>query len=183
MSYPRILAEYSAAGRSARLAPCPGRSFVSSEVLKEFEAAAERAREALRERSGGDRIRIQIGSATCEHAAGSRDVLDEFHKHVVASGRDDILVHRTGCTGRCSREPIVGVLIPGEMPVKYQQVDRELVHGIFTRHVLGGEPLLGHVLDGPIEKIAPHEILFCDTARCGRTGRDLCAKVLPELFS
>jgi len=134
----------------------------------------------LRERSASDRIRIQVGSATCEHAAGTRDVLEEFRKHVVASGRDDILMHRTGCTGRCSREPIVGVLIPGQMPVKYQQVDRELVHGISTRHVLGGEPLLDHVLDGPVERIARYEILYCSAARCGWKGRELCGAVLPE---
>jgi NADH:ubiquinone oxidoreductase subunit F (NADH-binding)/(2Fe-2S) ferredoxin/NAD-dependent dihydropyrimidine dehydrogenase PreA subunit len=74
----------------------------------------------------------------------------------------------------------VGVLIPGQMPVKYERVDREMVHGIFTRHVLGGEPLLDHVLDGPLERIARYEILYCSAARCGWKGRDLCADVLPE---
>ena len=38
------------------------------------------------------------------------------------------------------------------MPVKYERVDRELVHEIFTTHILKGEPLLDHVLDGPIEQ-------------------------------
>ncbi len=153
---------------------------MSSKVLDQFMALVGRAREALQGQSAGDRIRIQVGSATCEHAAGSQEVLDEFRKHVAASGRDDILLHRTGCTGRCSREPIVGVLIPGQMPVKYERVDRELVHGIFTRHVLGGEPLLEHVLDGPVERIAEHEILYCAAARCGWKGRDLCGRLLPE---
>ena len=69
-------------------------------------------------------------------------MFDEFRKHVAASGRSDILLHRTGCTGRCSREPIVGVFVPGQMPVKYERVDRNLVHEIFTSHVLGGKPVL-----------------------------------------
>jgi len=152
---------------------------VSSKVLDQLEALAGRAREALQGTSAGDRIRIQVGSATCEHAAGSREVLDEFRKHVAASGRDDVLLHRTGCTGRCSREPIVGVLVPGQMPVKYERVDRELVHGIFTRHVLGGEPLLDHVLDGPVERIAGHEVLYCSAPRCQWRGRELCGQILP----
>jgi (2Fe-2S) ferredoxin len=82
-------------------------------------------------------VRIQIGSATCENAAGARDVHDEMLKHIRASGRADIELHRTGCTGRCSREPIVGVFVPGQMPVKYEQVDRQRAHQIFTQHVLG----------------------------------------------
>ena len=64
-------------------------------------------------------------------------MLDEFRKHIAASGRSDIVLHQTGCTGRCSREPIVGVMVPGQMPVKYERVDRQLVHEIFTQHVLG----------------------------------------------
>jgi NADH:ubiquinone oxidoreductase subunit F (NADH-binding)/(2Fe-2S) ferredoxin len=93
-------------------------------------------------------------------------VLAEFRKHIAASGRTDILLHRTGCTGRCSREPIVGVMIPGEMPIKYEKVSRDMVHEIFTGHILGGKPLLGHVLDGPIHEIAPREVLLCGSSRC-----------------
>ena len=52
-------------------------------------------------------------------------MLDEFRKHIAASGRNDIVLHQTGCTGRCSREPIVGVIVPGQMPVKYERVDRD----------------------------------------------------------
>ncbi|MFW6169348.1 MAG: NADH-ubiquinone oxidoreductase-F iron-sulfur binding region domain-containing protein [Planctomycetota bacterium] len=153
---------------------------MSSQVLQQFEALNQRARDVLRERSADDSIRIQVGSATCEHAAGSREVFDEFHKHMVASGRDDIQLHRTGCTGRCSCEPIVGVLIPGQLPVKYQRVDRELVHGIFTGHVLGGEPLLEHVLDGSAEKTARYEILYCSASRCDWKGDEICSTVFPE---
>ena len=41
--------------------------------------------------------------------------MDEFRKHVAASGRSDIALRHTGCTGRCSREPIVGVFLPGQV--------------------------------------------------------------------
>jgi NADH:ubiquinone oxidoreductase subunit F (NADH-binding)/(2Fe-2S) ferredoxin/NAD-dependent dihydropyrimidine dehydrogenase PreA subunit len=148
-------------------------------IRQQYDALAAKAEEAFRQRTAGDRIRIQVGSATCEEAAGSREVLDEFRKHVAASGRDDIVLHRTGCTGRCSREPIVGVMIPGRMPVKYERVDRPTVHEIFTRHVLQGEPLLDRVLDGPIAAVPGHELLYCSSRRCGWRGTELFADALP----
>jgi NADH:ubiquinone oxidoreductase subunit F (NADH-binding)/(2Fe-2S) ferredoxin/NAD-dependent dihydropyrimidine dehydrogenase PreA subunit len=153
---------------------------VTSTVQEAFQRLAARAGQALAERADQGKILIQVGSATCEHAAGSREVLDEFRKHVAASGRDDILLRQTGCTGRCSREPIVGVFLPGQMPVKYERVDRELVHEIFTQHLLKKLPLLNRVLDGPIDKLYRHELLCCRSARCGWKGGSLCGAPLEE---
>ena len=61
-------------------------------------------------------------------------------------------------------------MVPGQMPVKYEQVDRQLVHAIFTQHVMQGQPVLEHMLDGPIEKLARYEILICGSVRCGWKG-------------
>ena len=146
---------------------------VADKVLEKYKQLAAKAEGVLDQRPDRDAIMIQIGSATCEHAAGSLDVLDEFQKHIAASARTDIHLRQTGCTGRCSREPIVGVAFPGQMPVMYERVDRRLVHDIFTSHILKGVPLLDRVLDGPVEKIAPYELLLCSSARCGWKGRKL----------
>ena len=153
---------------------------MTATISQQFKTLVEKAEETLRQRAAGDKIRIQVGSATCEHAAGSREVLDEFQKHIAAAARDDIVLHRTGCTGRCSREPIVGVFVPGRLPVKYERVDRQLVHEIFTRHVLQGQPVLEHVLDGPVENLAGYEILICDSVRCGWKGEKSFEEVLTE---
>jgi NADH:ubiquinone oxidoreductase subunit F (NADH-binding)/(2Fe-2S) ferredoxin/NAD-dependent dihydropyrimidine dehydrogenase PreA subunit len=154
---------------------------VTSNVQTQFQALAARAEETHRQRTRQDRIFIQVGSATCEHAAGSNEVMDEFRKHITASGREDIILRQTGCTGRCSREPIVGVFKAGRMPVKYQQVDRNLVHEIFTKHVLKDAPLLDHVLDGPISQLPRCEILCCSSARCGWRGRKLIGPLREKL--
>ncbi|MEJ5342015.1 MAG: NADH-quinone oxidoreductase subunit NuoF [Thermogutta sp.] len=143
-------------------------------VWDAYNSLKSRAESVYQERVGKGRIFIQVGSATCEHAAGSLEVAEEFRKHIAASGRDDIVLRKTGCTGRCSREPIVSVFRVGEMPIKYQLVNRELVHKIFTQHVLGGEPLLDHVLDGPIERLSKYEILNCGSLRCGWKGEQIC---------
>ncbi|MBN2472962.1 MAG: NADH-quinone oxidoreductase subunit NuoF [Pirellulales bacterium] len=149
-------------------------------VWEAFESLAAKARRSLHERDSGQQIRVQVGSATCEHAAGAGDVLDEFRKHIVASGRSDIALRRTGCTGRCSREPIVGVMVPGQIPVKYEHVDRAAVHKIFTGHVLGGTPLLDRILDGPVEAIPRYEVLACASRRCGQIGEDSYGRKLAE---
>ena len=145
---------------------------MNSTITEQYQALAQQAEQTLSDKALGEKIVVQIGSATCENAAGSVDVLDEFRKHVAASGRDDIVLRQTGCTGRCSREPIVGILTPGKMPVKYERVDRALVHEIFTRHILQGEPILSRVLDGPLEKLSQHEILTCASHRCGWEGAE-----------
>jgi len=145
--------------------------FVMPSSVQEFyQTLVARAEEAFAAREEGKKIVIQVGSATCEHAAGSREVLDEFRKHIISSGRKDIVLRQTGCTGRCSREPIVGVFIPGRMPVKYERVDRELVHDIFVQHVQGGAPITEHVLDAEQNKVSEYEFLFCDSSRCGWQG-------------
>ena len=72
------------------------------QVTENFSALIEKVRGTLNARNEASKIRIQIGSATCENAAGAEDVLDEFQKHIKASGRQDIVMRRVGCTGRCS---------------------------------------------------------------------------------
>ena len=153
---------------------------MNSKITEQLDALMQKAAKTLQPPTASRVIRIQVGSATCEHAAGSDQVLDEFRKHIAASGRDDIVLHRTGCTGRCSREPIVGVMMPGQVPVKYERVDRALVHTIFTQHVQRGKPVLDHVLDGPIECLARREILICDNVRCKWKGAKPLAEVLAE---
>ncbi len=136
-------------------------------VIESYQKLYFQAEQERRQRNESSKTRIQVGSATCENAAGADDVYDEFHRHVEASGREDIVLRRTGCTGRCSREPIVGVIIPGQMPVKYETVDREKVHEIFTQHVQGGTPVMERVLDQQQDRLNQYELLFCAGSRCG----------------
>jgi len=138
------------------------------QVSEFYQALRGRAAAVLAESGNEAKIQIQIGSATCEHAAGSLDVMEEFRKHVQSSGREDIVIHRTGCTGRCSKEPIVGITVPGKMPVKYERVTRDLAHKIFASHILKGIPLPEHALDGSLDHQAALEFLFCEGLRCSK---------------
>ena len=141
-----------------------------------YEALTRRAAEALAEYSAPDKIRIQVGSATCENAAGARQVRAEFERHIKASGRKDIQISQTGCTGRCSCEPIVSVIAPGHLPIRYEKVDRDGVHDIFTNHIQGGQPVVERMLDTRVEPECRYELLCCGGARC---GHDFCMGI-PE---
>ena len=136
-----------------------------SAVTKRYETLAEEA--GVQVASAGEDISviIQVGSATCENAAGATEVWREFERNIKASGRKDIQLHRVGCTGRCSREPIVGVLRTGQMPVKYQHVNRDTAHEIFTQHVVGGDPVPEFMLDAH-GKQAQRQLLICAARKC-----------------
>ncbi len=133
-----------------------------------YQKMVESCESQFRQNNPPDKITIQIGSATCENAAGANDILEEFRKHIVSSGRSDIRLARTGCTGRCSCEPIVRVMFPGRVPVKYERVSREAVHQIFARHVLAGQPAAEFLLDRAAQTPqTQYDFLFCGGVRCG----------------
>ena len=109
---------------------------------------------------------IQIGSATCEKAAGSDLVRAEFEKLIKASKRDDIIIKQTGCTGRCAQEPIVGIFVAGAIPTKYRKVTVETVAEIFQEHVLDHKPVTEWMLDKHSETLYNTVAMICTTPTC-----------------
>ena len=154
-------------------------------IMNSFRALQQDAHKRILQRRKPGAIYIQIGSATCEHAAGAEAVREEFAKHIRASGRDDIVLRRTGCTGRCSCEPIVTLQTSKGMPIKYGNVGRDGVHRIFTEHIQGDAPVEDLFLD-PFELTGSrqYELLFCAGERCGRNRewdiRDLIRQKLEQ---
>ncbi|MDZ7725632.1 MAG: NADH-quinone oxidoreductase subunit NuoF [candidate division KSB1 bacterium] len=149
---------------------------------QKFYRALEQYMEEQRDQSGiDDKILIQVGSATCENAAGSEAVWKELDKLIRVSGREDIILKQTGCTGRCAREPIVGVFVPGQIPIKYETVDPDKVHRIFSKHVMGGETIPGLILDKETEQRYSHVITVCNSSRCNGSGKDPAEEIRAAL--
>lgn len=82
--------------------------------------------------------RVYVGMATCEIAAGSKDVMEVFES-AVRSGLADVYLSQKGCAGRCNLEPTVEVVEEGKIPVKYGRVTREMAEQIIERHLKKGE--------------------------------------------
>jgi (2Fe-2S) ferredoxin len=82
--------------------------------------------------------RVYVGMATCEIAAGSKDIMDVFES-AIKNGLTDVYLSQKGCAGRCNLEPTVEIIEEGKIPVKYGLVTREMALELIERHLKKGE--------------------------------------------
>jgi len=83
--------------------------------------------------------RVYVGMATCEIAAGSKDVWDVFDAAIKDGGLTNIYLSQKGCAGRCNLEPMVEIVEAGKIPVKYCKVTPEKAEQIIKRHLKKNE--------------------------------------------
>lgn len=126
-----------------------GECLKMGKILDRYNALQDKARQLS---LAPNITQIRVGSATCEDASGAPEVADEFRKNIAASGSTNVYLRSVGCTGRCSCEPIVSVLVPGEKMVVYQKVNREIAHKIFISHIKGGKVLEEALLDNSVKQ-------------------------------
>ncbi len=85
------------------------------------------------------RMRITVGSATCENAAGAVAVHQRFAELIQQHGcADEVVLGRVGCAGRCDMEPVVTMVPFRETPVKYIHMTPAKVDEVFENHIRGG---------------------------------------------
>ena len=82
--------------------------------------------------------RVYVGMATCEIAAGSKNVMEVFQT-AIKNGLTDVYLSQKGCAGRCNLEPTVEVIEEGKIPVKYGRVTCDMAHQIIEQHLKKGE--------------------------------------------
>ena len=97
----------------------------------------EKAKEELQKSGYFKPVKVFVGSATCENAAGAQTVMSVF-KDAQKAGVDFYLSQK-GCAGRCNLEPTVEVISEGKTPVQYVKVDEEKAKKIIEKHIKGGE--------------------------------------------
>ncbi len=98
----------------------------------------ETAVENLKNKGYFSKRRVYIGMATCEIAAGSKDVMEAFKK-AEESGLIDIYLSQKGCAGRCNLEPTVEIIEEGKPPSKYIKVTEEKAKTIIINHIINGQ--------------------------------------------
>jgi NADP-reducing hydrogenase subunit HndB len=84
--------------------------------------------------------RVYVGMATCEIAAGAKDVMAIF-REAINNGLTDVYLSQKGCAGRCNLEPTVEVVEENKIPVKYGKVTTERAREIIERHLKKGEAI------------------------------------------
>lgn len=86
-------------------------------------------------------LRITVGSATCENAAGANEVYKRLDQLIQQHKGKGVTLSRVGCTGKCDMEPVVTVYAKGAPPVKYITMNPDKVTTVFENHVLKGAPV------------------------------------------
>lgn len=84
--------------------------------------------------------KVYVGMATCEIAAGSKEVM-EVMENALKAGLKNVYLSQKGCAGRCNLEPTVEILEDGKDPVTYCKVTREKAEEIVEKHLKNGQIL------------------------------------------
>ncbi|MEK6557993.1 MAG: (2Fe-2S) ferredoxin domain-containing protein [Candidatus Margulisiibacteriota bacterium] len=82
-------------------------------------------------------VRIYCGSATCENAAGAIEVYKAIEKIKEEKKLDYLYLGKTGCSGRCDKEPIVQVIMDSGIPTKYCEMTPEKIARVIDEHIIG----------------------------------------------
>ncbi len=104
--------------------------------LELWESKYEKSKEKIDNLKYSKKFIVLVGSATCENAAGATKLLELFRNKL--ADNNDVYVGITGCTGRCSKEPIVQIIEKGRLPIKYCQIKIDDVDKLINEHIKNG---------------------------------------------
>lgn len=85
-----------------------------------------------------NKVRIVLQLSKCSMAVGAGDVLERIEQVSRRLGLDNLDTKIVGCTGLCSKEPIMTVKSPGKEEVVYSKVTPDRAELIILNHVLRG---------------------------------------------
>ena len=107
--------------------------------IEDLDKISSKVKRETNLRDGAGRAKITVHMGTCGIAAGARKIMNTLLELLKESETDDVILTTSGCVGFCSREPMATVELKGEAPVKYIDLDEEMIKKIFFDHVLGGK--------------------------------------------
>ncbi len=82
---------------------------------------------------GDDDVKIVVGMGTCGIAAGAREVVKTFMDEIEKRSLEHVKVTQSGCVGKCDKEPVVEVTVPGKKAVTYENVTPDKVREIVSQ--------------------------------------------------
>ncbi|MDR2191984.1 MAG: (2Fe-2S) ferredoxin domain-containing protein [Endomicrobium sp.] len=84
-------------------------------------------------------LKIYVGSATCENAAGAKEIMKIFETQAGKKDCRDFYLSKKGCVGRCNLEPTVEVYEEGKKTVLYVKVNEKEAEKIIDKHIKVGK--------------------------------------------
>ncbi len=116
-------------------------------------------------------MRITVGSATCENAAGAEAVHTRLKALMDEHQPKDVVVSRVGCAGKCDMEPVVTVISRNTIPTKYIHMTPERIEKVFEQHVLGGKPVEAWTMRRHAGILnASRVVSVCECTQCLKNG-------------
>jgi len=112
------------------------------ELVKEKKVASH---QRLADRGYHAPSKVYVGMATCEIAAGSKEVMSVFQE-ALKNGLKNVYLSQKGCFGRCNLEPTVDIIQDGKKPVTYGKVTPERAKEIIEKHVVGGKAIKEYII-------------------------------------
>ena len=91
--------------------------------LADLQAIRAKTLENINMRKDQDAARVVIGMATCGIAAGARPVMLAFMDEIQKRNLQHVTVSQTGCIGMCRYEPMLDVILPGQVQYVYYLID------------------------------------------------------------
>ncbi|MBM4040407.1 MAG: (2Fe-2S) ferredoxin domain-containing protein, partial [Planctomycetes bacterium] len=76
----------------------------------------------------------------------ARDVLAQVVGELGEANAKHVTVKQTGCLGLCDQEPMMTITDKAGKEFRYGKLDRHKVHEILQEHVLGGKPVIEHII-------------------------------------
>jgi NADP-reducing hydrogenase subunit HndB len=97
-------------------------------------------------RSGPKEIQVTVHMGTCGIAAGARDVLSSMSSEIMKANIENVTLRRSGCIGLCDQEPMMTLRDKAGHEYQYVKLDTQKVHEIVQDHILGGQPVVAHLM-------------------------------------
>ena len=112
--------------------------------LKEFQ---NEAIQMQKERAASGEIRIIISMGSTGVATGAHKTMETIKRLVTEHDLTHVTISETGGFGKDAKEPIVRVKMGENKTITYGKVTPEIANAIIQKHVIGGEPILDHIID------------------------------------
>ena len=108
---------------------------------EELQAIRKKAKEKMKFRTTGNKIKVVVGMGTSGIAMGAREVMKAFIEEIEKNNLKNVILSQTGEKGNSSMEPLVDIIQEGKPTITYGYVSPEKVKKIVKYHLIEGKPL------------------------------------------
>ncbi|WP_155848353.1 (2Fe-2S) ferredoxin domain-containing protein [Caldisalinibacter kiritimatiensis] len=99
-----------------------------------YDKLRKTAEDELEKKRKKKKIRAVLGYSMCSVSVGANEVLSALEEVLVEAEIDNVIIETTGCTGLCSKEPLLDVYTPEGYRYTYELVTPKKARAILISH-------------------------------------------------